>query len=111
MLADVNDTDIPLAFDHISLLRHLAARRQASSIDRFHNVYKSPYIEPNERWHRHNILELEGEPVTLDAPRRKSLSAPFAKPVKFGWHLHALNVRTNHVHAVVCIGTLKPKEL
>ncbi len=38
------------------------------------------------------------------------LSAPFRETCKLRkWHLHALSVRTNHVHVVVCIGTLKPK--
>ena len=25
------------------------------------------------------------------------------------WHLHALNVRTNHIHVVVSIGSIKPE--
>jgi len=46
-----NDTDIPLTylitFRCYGTWLHGAQR---GSIDRFHNRYKSPYIEPNESW-------------------------------------------------------------
>ena len=69
-----NDTDIPLAY-LITFRCHgtwLHGDRRGS-IDRFHNVYKSPYIEANPRWHRHNAQALEGEPVILGARRRTSV--------------------------------------
>src|SRR6267154_6875756 len=106
-----NDTDIPLAylitFRCYGTWLHGDKR---GSIDRFHNAYKSPYIEPNPRWHRHNAQALEGEPVILDARRRTSVERAIRETCKLRkWHLHALSVRTNHVHVVVCIGTLNPK--
>jgi REP element-mobilizing transposase RayT len=106
-----NDTDIPLAylitFRCYGTWLHGDKR---GSIDRFHNAYKSPYIEPNPRWHRHNTQALEGEPVILDARRRTSVERAIRETCQFRkWHLHALSVRTNHVHVVVCLGTPKPK--
>ena len=57
-----NDTDIALAylitFRCYGTWLHGDKR---GSIDRFHNAYKSPYIEPNPRWHRHNAQALESE--------------------------------------------------
>ena len=80
------------------------------SIDRFHNRYKSPYIEPNQRWHRHNTQALEAKPVILDALQRKSVERAIHETCEIRrWHLHIMNVRTNHVHVVVCIGSLKPE--
>src|SRR5437773_2523008 len=94
-----NDTDIPLAylitFRCYGTWLHGDGR---GSIDRFHNRYKSPYIDSNEKWHRHNVQVLQGEPVTLDAAQRQSVEAAIRETCKYRqWNLHALNVRTNHV--------------
>jgi len=65
---------------------------------------------PNKSWHRHNNETLVGHAVILDAQRRDSVERAIRATCQFRkWHLHALNVRTNHVHAVVCIGSLKPE--
>ena len=106
-----NDTDIPLAylitFRCYGTWLHGDKR---GSIDRVHNRYKSPYIEPNQRWHRHNTRALEGQPIILGALQRKSVERAIRETCELRrWHLHSLNVRTNHVHAVVCIGSLKPE--
>ena len=106
-----NDTDIALAylitFRCYGTWLHGDKR---GSIDRFHNAYKSPYIEPNPRWQRHNAQALAGEPVILDARRRTSVERAIRETCQFRkWHLHALSVSTNHVHVVVSIDTLKPK--
>src|SRR6185436_5424992 len=106
-----NDTDIPLAYlitfrCHGTWL-HGDAR---GSVDRFLNRFKSPYIDPNERWHRHNEEILRSEPVILDASRRTSVESAIRETCDFRkWYLHAVNVRTNHVHSVVSIGSLKPE--
>ena len=101
-----NDTDIPLA--HLITFRCYGTwlhGDKRGSIDRFHNRYKSPYIEPNQRWHRHNTQALEGQLVILHLLQRKSVERAIRATCQFRkWHLHALNARTNHVHVVVCIG-------
>ena len=106
-----NDTDIPLAY--LITFRCYGTWLHGDdrgSIDRFHNRFKSPYIEPNTRWHRHNTQVLDGEPVMLDAARRKSIDAAIRETcTKRKWHLHAVSARTNHVHAVVSIGLIKPE--
>jgi REP element-mobilizing transposase RayT len=106
-----NDTDIPLA--HLITFRSYGTwlhGDKRGSIDRFHNRFKAPYIDPNQRWHRHNTQVLEGEPVILDASQRKSIEAAVRETCAIRkWLLHAVNVRTNHVHAVVSIGVIKPE--
>jgi len=83
---------------------------ERGSIDRFHNRYKSPYIDPNKIWQRHNAQALQGEPVTLDPLQRQSVEAAIRETCTFRkWHLHAVNARTNHVHTVVSIGSVKPE--
>jgi REP element-mobilizing transposase RayT len=106
-----NDTDIPLAylitFRCYGTWLHGDDR---SSIDRFHNCYESPYIVPDERWYRHNARVLKSEPVTLDASQRQSIEVAIRETCTLRqWHLHALNVRTNHIHAVVSIGLTEPE--
>ena len=106
-----NDTDIPLGF-LITFRCHGTWLHgdERGSIDRFHNRYKSPYIDPNERWHRHNAQVLQGEPATLDTSQRQSVEAAIRETCTIRhWHVHALNVRTNHIHAVVSIGPIKPE--
>jgi hypothetical protein len=104
-----NDTDNPLAY--LITFRCYGTwlhGDERGSIDRFHNRFKSPYIEPNEKWQRHNTEALEAEPVTLDASQRKSIDAAIRETcVVRKWYLHAVNVRTNHVHVVVSIGLIK----
>jgi REP element-mobilizing transposase RayT len=88
----------------------LVTRRRARLDDRFHNRYKSPYIDPNATWQRHNAEVLQGEPVFLDASQRRSVEAAIRETCTFRhWHLHAVNARTNHVHVVVSIGLIKPE--
>jgi REP element-mobilizing transposase RayT len=99
-----NDTDIPLAylisFRTYGTWLHGDKR---GSIDRFHNRYRSPYIPPNAKWHRYNQEQLKTEPLILGARQRKSIEAAIRETCKIRkWSLLAFNVRTNHVHTVVC---------
>src|SRR5439155_15545991 len=106
-----NDTDIPLA--HLITLRCYGTwlhGDKRGSIDRFHNRYKSRYIDANEKWHRYNTETLENETLILDASQRQSVDRAIRETCQFRrWHLHALNVRTNHIHTVVSIGSIKPE--
>jgi hypothetical protein len=52
--------------------------------------------------------ELKSETQTLDAEQRQSVENAIRETCLYRrWHLHALNVRTNHVHVVVSTGTMK----
>src|SRR5437867_7380891 len=98
-----NDTDIPLAyfisFRTFGTWLHGDSR---GSIDRFHNVYGTPYIPPNPRWHRYNEQQLKAEPLILGVAQRKAIEEAIRETCKIRkWHLWAINVRTNHVHTVV----------
>ena len=106
-----NDTDIPLAY-LITFRTHATWLHgdERGSVDRFHNRYRSPYIEPNANWQRHNAVILKGEPVTLVASKRQSVEFAIRETCAIRkWHLYAINVRTNHVHAVVSTGALRPE--
>lgn len=50
------------------------------------------------------------EPVSLNAPQRESVETAVRKTCTLrNWHMCAINVRTNHVHVVVAIGTARPE--
>jgi len=53
---------------------------------------------------------MQGRPVKLDSAQRQSVEAAVRETCTFrNWHLHVVNVRTNHVHVVVSIGGVKPE--
>jgi REP element-mobilizing transposase RayT len=98
-----NDTDTPLAylvtFRAYGTWLHGDKR---GSIDRFHNRYGDPYLPLNETWLRHNQQSLKTVPFALSARQRRSIEAAIRETCRIrNWRLHALNVRTNHVHVVV----------
>jgi REP element-mobilizing transposase RayT len=105
-----NDTDTPLAY-FISFRTYGTWLHgdKRGSIDRFHNRYRSPYIRPNEKWREHNQQKLKAKPLILKARHRKLLEAAIRETCNIrNWFLHAVNVRTNHIHTVVTASHKKP---
>jgi REP element-mobilizing transposase RayT len=101
-----NDTDTPLAY-FISFRTYGTWLHgdKRGSIDRFHNKYGSPYIPPNEKWHRYNQRRLKTKPLILGAQQRQVIEEAIRETCKIRkWSLLAFNVRTNHVHTVVWFG-------
>lgn len=98
-----NDTDIPLAY-LISFRSYGTWLHgdQRGSIDRFHNRYRSPYIKPNQKWQAYNEQRLRAAPLLLEAEQRKAVERAVRETCELReWWLQAVNIRTNHVHAVV----------
>ncbi len=106
-----NDTDIPLAY--LITFRCYGTwlhGDERGSVDRFYNAYQSPYIAANQKWRRHNEIALKNEPVKLNTKQRDSVEEALRETCKKrNWLLRAVNVRTNHVHAVVSIGEKSPE--
>jgi REP element-mobilizing transposase RayT len=106
-----NDTDIPLAY--LITFRCYGTwlhGDERGSINRFRNQYKSSYLPPERHWMKTNNQRLKSEMVTLNASQRICAEEAIRETCKIRqWRLHAINVRTNHVHAVVSIGMRKPE--
>jgi REP element-mobilizing transposase RayT len=105
-----NDTDTPLAY-FISFRTYGTWLHgdKRGSIDRFHNRYRSPYIAPNKKWREHNQQRLKAQPLILKARHRKAVEATIRETCEIRkWFLHAINVRTNHIHTVVSASHKKP---
>jgi REP element-mobilizing transposase RayT len=99
----LNDTDTPLAY-FISFRTYGTWLHgdERGSIDRFHNRYREPYLPPNKLWQLHNREQLKQVPYVLGARERGSVTKAISDTCELrNWCLHALNVRTNHVHTVV----------
>src|SRR5262249_16790238 len=98
-----NDTDTPLAY-FISFRTYGTWLHgdKRGSIDRFHNRYGDPYMPPNEVWQRHNPKQLKKDTFIIEPRARRSIEKAIRETCTIrNWHLHAFNVRTNHVHTVV----------
>lgn len=106
-----NDTDLPLAY--LITFRCYGTwlhGDERGSVDRFHNKYKTPRIQPRQEWQKYNRNQLQCEPVILNAKQRKLVEDAIREVCTFrAWRLLAVSVRTNHVHSVVCLGTTKPE--
>jgi transposase IS200 family protein len=106
-----NDTDTPLAY--LITFRCYGTwlhGDERGSVDRFHHQYRAPRIPANENWQRYNRRKLKGEPVILNSEQRQSVEEAIREVCSFRhWLLHAVSVRTNHVHAVVAIGSASPE--
>ena len=106
-----NDTDIPLAF--LITFRSYGTwlhGDERGSVNRFRNQYNSPRLPPEKKWLDTNTQRLKKEIVVLDAVQRSCVEGAARETCEIrGWHLHAVNVRTNHVHLVVSIGDKKPE--
>ena len=106
-----NDTDIPLAF--LITFRSYGTwlhGDERGSVNRFRNQYKSARLPPEEKWLQINTQRLNQEIVVLDAAQRQCVETTARETCEIRkWHLFAINVRTNHVHAVVSIGEKKPE--
>jgi len=66
------------------------------------NAFGAPLLEPHRGLQRAEKKQMKQEPILLDAAMRAVVEAAIHEVVTHrGWQLHALAVRTNHVHAVV----------
>lgn len=72
------------------------------SVDREHNAWLTPPLEADEERERQEFARLKHAPVTLGSHQRAIVFQTIHEVCQArDWHLHALNVRTNHVHVVV----------
>jgi REP element-mobilizing transposase RayT len=75
---------------------------ERGSIDRRHNIYGTPGLEPNRYRKQAETRQLKHPPILLKPAQRKAVEAAIRKACDVRrFNLLALNVRTNHVHAVI----------
>ena len=105
-----NDTEIPIAY--LITIRTYGTwlpGDDRGSIDRYHNIYGGPRAHPNPILEEQCRAKLKSEPLILDLPKRTAVEDAIVEVCKTReWVLRAINVRTNHGHSVVSIGSIKP---
>jgi REP element-mobilizing transposase RayT len=75
---------------------------ERGSVDDAHNTPGTPVLDPDPVRRARERDDLAGPPYHLDAPRRQvTLDALCEIARRKGWTLHAVHVRSNHVHLVV----------
>jgi len=85
---------------------------ERGSTDRFRNRYRLPHIAPNRKWQRYSQKILKAEPLRLGARRRAVVETAIRETCRIRkWEVLALNVRTNHVHAVVTASQIPERVL
>jgi len=75
---------------------------ERGSVDLENNVYSTPVLEPDESRNATANSRLINVPVRLDFRARETVREAIEECCRFReWRLHAINVRTTHVHVVV----------
>jgi REP element-mobilizing transposase RayT len=98
-----NDTDTPVAY--LLTFRTYGtwlAGDGRGSIDKYHNKFRGPRAVVSRPREEQHLLRLKSPPFLLNAASQKIVELAIREVCYFrGWSLVAINVRTNHAHAVV----------
>jgi REP element-mobilizing transposase RayT len=72
------------------------------SVDEDHNTVGTPFAVPSPKRRSAIREQMTQQPYHLDSARRDLVRDAIVEECRFrGWTLHALHVRSNHVHLVV----------
>jgi len=74
------------------------------SVDREHNQYGEPLREPSVPLEQAMRRAMKNDPCILNEAQRQCVEQAIRGVAGYrGWVVHALNVRSNHVHVVVTV--------
>jgi REP element-mobilizing transposase RayT len=75
---------------------------ERGSMEPQHRAWGSPPLQPNPHIEHQRGMSMKSRPIVFDAARRALIGSTIAEVCEHrSWELRAVNVRTNHVHAVV----------
>ena len=107
-----NDTDFPIAYLITVRTKGTWLHGDAGSVSRHKNIYGTAKLPLEPKWLVTNKGRLKVGPVILDGPQRKAVREAIMDTCRHReWGLDALNVRTNHFHAVVLSGLDAPSKV
>ena len=108
-----NETDTPIAY--LITFRTYGTwlhGDERGSTSRHHNRYRTSKLKHEPQWLEINAQRMNREPVLLNSQRRTLVRQAIRETCEFRrWILHAVNVRTNHVHVVVSAGDRRPEPM
>jgi REP element-mobilizing transposase RayT len=72
------------------------------SVDRLHNKFATPILETDVERQKTEFSNMEQYPYSMDDPRRTVVLHAIQEVCSHrDWYLHAVHVRSNHVHVIV----------
>ena len=82
------------------------------SVDREHNSPGSSYIAPDARRAGRDRMAMDTDAVVLDPGARRVVEAGIREHAEHkSWIIHALSVRSNHVHVVITASSERPERV
>ncbi len=85
---------------------------ERGSVDKLQNKFDSPFLPVNQQWKEFNEKLLKHKPVKLNSESRNAVELAIRETCEIrGWKLHAVNIRTNHVHIVVSAGETNSRKV
>ncbi|MFN2514512.1 MAG: hypothetical protein ABR568_24265, partial [Pyrinomonadaceae bacterium] len=98
---EFQDDRIPLAYLITFRSYGTWLHGRSGSVARFHNVYGTPTLPPDEARRQYNRRLLAQRPVKLNGKQRTAVELAVRETCRIrNWRLWAFNIRTNHVHTV-----------
>jgi REP element-mobilizing transposase RayT len=77
---------------------------ERGSVDRRHNQYGEPFLQPSMLRQKSAESSQTSPPLILDKKQRSHIEQTISEVAIFrNWHLHAIAVKSNHVHVVVSV--------
>ncbi|HVS70213.1 MAG TPA: class I tRNA ligase family protein [Phycisphaerae bacterium] len=84
---------------------------EPGSVDADHNDYGTPFVAPDPELFAREMANAKSAPVVLSEQQRQTICQTMVEVAKHrGWMIHAVNVRSTHVHAVVS-GDASPEKM
>lgn len=81
------------------------------SVSREQNRPGTTFVAPSRAMVEQDAKRLKHVPIVLNEVQRRCVDSTIRAHAEYRrWQLHAVNVRTNHVH-VVCTGALSPERM
>lgn len=75
---------------------------ERGSVDFYHNQHGTPVLKPNTMRTHAERQRFKNEPVRLNQQQRCIVQHTIEQVcIHRGWSLHAINIRTNHVHIAI----------
>lgn len=72
------------------------------TVDRNNNLYGSPFLSEDRIKKDKRRKDMAQPPLYIDAKLRGGMHNAIHQHAEFrGWYIHALNIRSNHIHLVV----------
>jgi REP element-mobilizing transposase RayT len=83
---------------------------RGSADRKVHNIPGTPVLTADSVIQEKERSRLKNPPITLNREQRRIIESTIREVIEYNqWRLHAINVRTEHIHVVLTAGAQKPE--